>query len=89
MQVIESEPEVKCLSAAKKRYKMIFRLDSLSENNINPITGYEYDSSRMIFMLTDSLDYQQMCGSINGCAYMIKTTVANNSRNRHLEGDLI
>lgn len=53
---------------------MIYRLDRLSENNINPITGYEYDSSWMIFQLTDSLDYQQMCGSGNGCAYMIKTS---------------
>lgn len=53
---------------------MIYRLDSLSENNINPITGGAYDSSWIIFQLTDSLDYQQMCGNSNGCAYMIKTS---------------
>lgn len=33
-----------------------------------------YDNSWRILMLTDNLDYQQMCGSSNGCAYMIKTS---------------
>ncbi len=51
---------------------MIYRLDRLSENRINPITGYEYDDSWIILMLTDSLDYQQMSGSSDGCAYTIK-----------------
>ncbi len=44
---------------------MIYRVDKLSENNINPITGREYDCSQRILMLTESLDYQQMCGSNN------------------------
>lgn len=51
---------------------MICRLDRLSENNINPITEHDYDNSWIILMLTDSLDYQQMCGSNNGCAYTIR-----------------
>lgn len=51
---------------------MIYRVDKLSENGNNPITGHEYDSSWMILMLTDSLDYQQMCGSNNDRAYTIK-----------------
>lgn len=51
---------------------MIYRLDGLSENKINPITGHEYDNSWMILILTDSHDYQQMCGNSNGCAYTIK-----------------
>ena len=51
---------------------MIYRVDRLSENSINPITGHEYDNSWLILMLTDSLEYQQMCGSSNGCAYTIK-----------------
>lgn len=57
---------------------MICRLDRLVENNVNPITGHTYDNSWIILMLTDSFDYQQMCGSSNGCAYTIKT-----SRNQH------
>lgn len=51
---------------------MVYRLDSLVENGINPITGLAYDNSWIILMLTDRLDYEQMCGSSNGCAYTIK-----------------
>ena len=51
---------------------MIYRLDGLSESIINPITEHTYDNSWMILMLTDSLDYQQMCGTNPGCAYTIK-----------------
>ena len=57
---------------------MFYRLDELKENNINPITGCEYDNSWRILRLTDSEDYQMMCGSSNGCAYTIKV-----SRLRH------
>lgn len=53
---------------------MIYRVDRLSENSINPITGYEYDNSWIILMLTDSPDYQQMSGSSNGCTYTIKVS---------------
>lgn len=53
---------------------MIYRLDGLVENSINPITECEYDNSWIILMLTDSNDYQQMCGSRNGCAYTIKVS---------------
>lgn len=53
---------------------MVYRIDKLSENNINPITGRGYDCSWRILMLTESSDYQQMCGSSNGCAYTIKTS---------------
>lgn len=51
---------------------MIYRLDTLLESAINPITGHAYDTSWIILMLTDSTEYQQMCGSRNGCAYTIK-----------------
>lgn len=51
---------------------MVYRLDKLSENSINPITGQEYDNSWRILMITDSPDYQLMCGSGNGCAYTVK-----------------
>ncbi len=51
---------------------MIYRLDKLNENRINPITNCKYDNSWMILALTDSRDYKQMCGSNSGCAYTIK-----------------
>lgn len=53
---------------------MVYRIDKLTECNINPITGYEYDSSWIILMLTDSEEYQFMCGGRNGCAYTIKVS---------------
>lgn len=51
---------------------MIYRIDELTENKINPITESEYDESWIIFIVTDNKDYQQMCGSHNSCAYTIK-----------------
>lgn len=51
---------------------MIYRIDEMIENRINPITKREYDSSWIILMLTDSKEYQQMCGAKNGCVYTIK-----------------
>lgn len=52
---------------------MIYRVDDLTESKINPITKCQYDCSWIILMLTDSEDYQKMCGSSNGCAaYTIK-----------------
>lgn len=53
---------------------MVYRVDELIENNINPITGDRYDNSWIILMLTDSEEYQFMCGSSNGCAYTIKVS---------------
>ena len=35
---------------------MIYRVDYLPENKINPITGQEYDSSWIVFSLTCSVD---------------------------------
>lgn len=57
---------------------MIYRVDRLFESSINPITGCAYDNTWIIFILTDSLDYQQMNGSSNGCTYTVKV-----SRNRY------
>lgn len=51
---------------------MIYRLDDFTENNINPINNKPYDSSWIVLMLTDSADYQYMCGSFDGCAYTVK-----------------
>lgn len=53
---------------------MVYRVDKLTECGINPITGYGYDSSWIVLMLTNSEEYQFMCGSINGCAYTIKVS---------------
>lgn len=53
---------------------MIYRIDQLSENNINPITGHTFDASWMILTLTDSAEYQQLCGCFTGCAYTIRVS---------------
>ncbi len=68
---------------------MIYRLDKLSENSINPITEHKYDNSWIILMLTDSFDYQQMCGSNNGCAYMIKISRSQYKNWKISVGDFI
>ena len=53
---------------------MLYCVDKLIECGINPITGCGYDSSWIALILTDSKDYQFMCGSQNGCAYTIKVS---------------
>ncbi len=53
---------------------MIYRVDEFIEDEINPITGDRYDNSWIILMLTDSEEYQFMCGSRNGCAYAVKVS---------------
>lgn len=68
---------------------MIHRVDRLSENSINPITGNEYDNSWIIFMLTDSLDYRQMSGSNNACAYTIKVSRKQYKNWKMAVGDFI
>lgn len=56
---------------------MIYRVDTLSESGINPVTGRGYDSSWRILMLTESSEYQQMCGRGSGCAYTVKVSRRN------------
>lgn len=51
---------------------MIYRIDEFIENHINPITMREYDKSWLVLVLTDSADYEKMCGSNCGCAYTVK-----------------
>ncbi len=53
---------------------MVYRLDRLEENCINPVTGYQYDNSWIIFILDNSKDYRQMCGCNGGCAYTVRTS---------------
>lgn len=68
---------------------MIYRLDRLAENSINPITGQTYDDSWIILMLTDSPDYQQMCGSNRSCAYTIKISRSKYTNWKMAVGDFI
>jgi len=39
-------------------YSVVYRVDELIENKINPITGNQYDDSWIVLMLTDSAEYQ-------------------------------
>jgi len=68
---------------------MIYRLDTLSCNGINPITGRAYDNSWIILMLTDAPDYQQMCGSSGGGAYTIKLSRSQYKNWKMAVGDFI
>lgn len=68
---------------------MIYRLDILPEKNINPITRQEYDNSWIILMLTDTPDYQQMCGSSDGGAYTIRLSRSQYKNWEMAVGDFI
>ena len=50
---------------------MIYRTkENFIENNINPFTNMPYDSSWIIYQLTDSIDYQMINGGRdNGGVY--------------------
>jgi len=51
---------------------MIYRIDNLPENNINPITGQKYDSSWIVFMLTCSVDNRVVAGMGKEGVYSIR-----------------
>ncbi len=51
---------------------MIYRVDEFAENNINPITKSEYDSSWLVLTLSSDIDTPMIVGTTNGCAYTIK-----------------
>lgn len=51
---------------------MIYRVDEFIENNINPITNCEYDSSWLILALFPNMDTPMIVGANNSCAYTIK-----------------
>ncbi len=51
---------------------MIYRVDKFTENNINPITKSEYDSSWLVLVLASDIDSAMIVGASNGCAYTIK-----------------
>ena len=68
---------------------MVYRIEKLTECDINPITGCGYDSSWIVLMLTGSEEYQFMCGSRNGCAYTIKVSRAKCDDWKMAVGDFI
>lgn len=51
---------------------MIYRVDDLPENKINPITGQEYDSSWIVFTLTCSVDNRAITGMGKEGVYFIR-----------------
>jgi len=51
---------------------VIYRVDNFIENNINPITKSEYDSSWLVLVLSSDMDTAMIVGANNGCAYTIK-----------------
>ena len=53
---------------------MIYRVDYLPENKINPITGQEYDSSWIVFTLTCSVDNRAITGMGKEGVYFIRVS---------------
>lgn len=51
---------------------MIYRVDALPENKINPITGQEYNSSWIVFTLTCSIDNRAITGMGKEGVYFIR-----------------
>lgn len=51
---------------------MIYRVDDLPENKINPLTGQEYDSSWIVFTLTCSVDNRAITGMGKEGVYFIR-----------------
>ena len=51
---------------------VIYRVDEFIENNINPITKSEYDSSWLVLTLSSGTENSMIVGANNGCAYTIK-----------------
>ena len=58
---------------------VVYRVDKLTECDIDPITGCGYDSSWIVLMLTDSAEYQFMCGSIEHNILPMKTAIRMDS----------
>ncbi len=50
----------------------MYRLDNFIESSINPITSLPYDENWVVFVLTDSKEYNMFVGRINDCAYTVK-----------------
>lgn len=68
---------------------MLYRVDALTENKINLITGIEYDTSWAVLMLTDSTAYRHFVDSKDGCVYTIKVSKMQCQEWRMSVGDFI
>ena len=68
---------------------MIYRVDSFTENNINPITKSEYDSSWLVLVLTSDIDATMIVGADNCCAYTIKISKQLHDDWRMAVGDFV
>ena len=54
---------------------MIYRTkENIIENDINPFTNMPYDSSWIIYQLTDSIDYQMINGGRDNGVYTLKVS---------------
>jgi len=68
---------------------MFYRLDALQDGFINPITQCAYDGSWVVFMLTDSTEYQQFVGMDGSGVYTIKTSKVQYKDWKLAVGDVI
>ncbi len=68
---------------------MIYRMDNLTENGINPVTGREYNSSWLIFQLSDSTEWHCHVGSREGSAYTIMVSRVIHKDWKMAAGDFI
>ena len=68
---------------------MIYRVDYLPENKINPITGQEYDSSWIVFTLTCSAENRAITGKSEEGVYFIRVSRCLNDDWRLSVGDFV
>ncbi len=68
---------------------MIYRLDTFEEGRLNPFTGKVFDASWIVFILTDSKEYQQFVGTSKDCVYTVKTSRFQHADWKMAAGDFI
>ena len=68
---------------------MIYRVDNLPGNKINPATGQKYNNSWIIFALTSGADYRTITGGGNEGVYSIQLSKVLNEDWQFAVGDFI
>lgn len=68
---------------------MVYRFDTLEENDINPVTGTAYDDAWVILRLTEDKSYETMAGSFEGSPYTIRISKPVHHDWRMAVGDFI
>ena len=68
---------------------MVYRFDTLEENDINPVTGTAYDDAWVILRLTEDKSYETMAGGFEGSAYTIRISKLVHHDWRMAVGDFI